>query len=59
MGNKRDIKQFKQACREAGVLDDLIYAASKEFHAAKRRGEVTQHMRYGELVAWMREWRRS
>jgi hypothetical protein len=59
MGHKPDIKQFKQACREAGILGNLVYAASTDFHAAKRRGEVAQHMRYGELVAWLTEWRRS
>jgi hypothetical protein len=59
LGNKRDIKQFKQACREALVTGDQRHRASDALHAAKRRGELPMHIRYDELVAWLREWRRS
>jgi hypothetical protein len=60
LGHKPDIKQFRQACREASVERDQRHQASDDFHAAKRRGELPrQHMRYGELVAWLREWGRS
>lgn len=41
------------------MLGDEIYQASEDFHAAKRRGEIDKHMRYRDLVAWLREWRWS
>jgi len=59
MGHKPDIKQFKQACRAASVVGNARHRASDDFHAAKHRGEASQHMRYRELVAWLQEWRRS
>jgi hypothetical protein len=59
VGHKRDIKQFKQACREARVVRDQRHRASDDFHAAKRRGELPEHIRYGDMVSWLREWRRS
>jgi len=32
---KRDIAQFRQACKEAGLTRQERYAASKELHAEK------------------------
>jgi hypothetical protein len=29
---RRDNKQWEDACREAGVVDDDAYAASDDFH---------------------------
>jgi hypothetical protein len=56
---KRDIKQFKQACRQIGIERRQRYRASDDFHEAKDRRELPPHMSYAQLVAWLREWRRD
>jgi hypothetical protein len=56
---KRDIKQFKQACRQIGLPDEQRFEASDAFHEAKNRGELAAHMSYAELIAWLQEWRRD
>lgn len=49
---KRDIKQFRQACKEAGLTVDERYEASQALHADKESGgSGQQDMSYGELLA--------
>ncbi|MEJ7893546.1 MAG: hypothetical protein WKF94_13010 [Solirubrobacteraceae bacterium] len=57
MARKRDVQQFRQACREAGLTRDERYEATKAFHAEKRSTGSRGDMAYGELVAWLREWK--
>lgn len=57
MTRKRDIKQFRQACREVGLTVQERYEASQALHAEKESAGVQTHMTYGELVAWLRQWR--
>ncbi len=60
MTRKRDIKQFRQACKEAGLTVDERYEASQALHADKEStGSGQQDMSYGELLAWLREWKAS
>jgi hypothetical protein len=56
MSHKRDIKQFRQACREVGLTVEERYAASEALHAEKASGEVQADMSYAELCAWLRQW---
>lgn len=57
MGRKRDIKQFRQACKEAGLTAQQRYEASEALHAEKESGNVREDMSYGDLLAWLRQWR--
>jgi len=57
MGRKRDIKQFRQACKETGLTVRERYEASEALHAEKQAGSVQASMSYGELLAWPRQWR--
>jgi hypothetical protein len=59
MGHKHDIKQFRQACKEAGLTIRERYEASQALHAEKESGGGQKDMSYGELLAWLREWRNS
>jgi hypothetical protein len=53
MIRKRDIKQFRQACKEAGLTVDERYEASQALHVDKGSGGCGQRdMSYGELLAW-------
>lgn len=55
---KRDVKQFRQACNEVGLTSDQRYRASEDLHAEKEVAAVRRrHLSYGELVAWLREWK--
>jgi len=54
---KRDIKQFRQACKEVGLSALERYEASEALHAEKAAGGVRVHMTYGELLAWLRQWK--
>ena len=54
---KRDIKQFRQACKEVGLTAQERYAASEALHAEKDSSGMQEHMSYGELLAWLRQWR--
>jgi hypothetical protein len=56
VGRKRDIKQFRHACREAELTIDERYRASDDLHAEKASGTL-QAMDYGEMLAWLREWK--
>jgi hypothetical protein len=54
---KRDIKQFRQACKEAGLTAQERYEASEALHAEKQSGGVQEHLSYGDLLAWLRQWK--
>ena len=54
---KRDVKQFRQACKEVGLTARERYEASEALHAEKDSSGAEAHMSYGELVAWLREWK--
>jgi hypothetical protein len=57
MTRKRDIKQFRQAAREVGLTAAERFEASDALHAEKESAGGREHMSYGELLAWLREWR--
>jgi hypothetical protein len=60
MTRKPDIKQFRQACKEAGLTVQERYEASEALHAEKESFGVQAHkahMTYGELLAWLRQWK--
>ena len=57
MSRKRDIKQFRQACKEAGLTARERREASEALHAEKQGGHVQRDMSYGELLDWLRQWR--
>lgn len=57
MAHKRDIKQFRQACKEAGLTPRERYEASEALHAEKDEAGVQGHMSYGELRVWLRQWK--
>ncbi len=59
MTRKRDIKQFRQAAKEAGLTAAERFEASDALHAEKESGGRREHMSYGELLAWLREWRNT
>jgi hypothetical protein len=54
---KRDIKQFRQACKELKLTAQERYEASEALHAEKQTAGLREHMDYGELLAWLREWK--
>jgi hypothetical protein len=54
---KRDIKQFRQACKEAGLTVRERYEASEALHAEKETVGGQEDMSYGELLAWLRQWK--
>lgn len=57
MASKRDIQQFRQACKELGLSDDDRYAARDDLHAEKESGASKVHMDYGDLLTWLRQWK--
>jgi len=57
MSRKRDIKQFRQACKGAGLTAQERREASEALHAEKQGGHVQRDMSYGELLDWLRQWR--
>jgi hypothetical protein len=57
VSNKRDIKQFRQACREVGLTAGERYEASDALHGEKASGDIQADMTYGELVVWLRQWK--
>lgn len=54
---KRDIKQLRQACKEVGLTAIEQYEASEALHGEKASGAAREHMSYGELLAWLRQWK--
>ncbi len=59
MTRKRDIKQFRQACKEADLTVRERYDASEALHSEKESGGGQKDMSYGELLAWLRQWKES
>jgi hypothetical protein len=59
MSHKHDVKQFRQACREAGLTVSERYEASDALHAEKASGDVQVDMTYRELLNWLQQWRGS
>jgi len=59
MSHKHDVKQFRQACREAGLTVGERYEASDALHAEKASGDVQADMSYGELLNWLQQWKGS
>ena len=57
MARKRDVKQFRQACREVGLTVRERHAASEALHLEKEGTGQAEHMSYGELLAWLRQWK--
>jgi hypothetical protein len=57
MARKRDIMQFRQACKEVGLTPRERYKASEALHDEKGEAGVRVHMSYGELLAWLRQWK--
>jgi hypothetical protein len=57
VARNRDIKQFRQACKEVGLTPRERYEASEELHAEKGESSGQVHMSYSELLAWLRQWR--
>jgi hypothetical protein len=57
VASKRDIKQFRQACKEVGLTPRERYEASEDLHAEKERLGMLAHMSYSELLAWLRQWK--
>lgn len=56
MARKRDIKQFRQACTEAGLTEAERFAASKVLHEEKQATEL-EDMSYADLLIWLRQWK--
>ncbi len=59
MSHKHDVKQFRQACREAGLTIGERYQASDALHAEKASGDVQADMSYRELLNWLQQWKGS
>jgi hypothetical protein len=57
VARKRDVKQFRQACREVGLTARERYEASETLHAEKQGSGKKEHMSYEQLLAWLREWK--
>jgi hypothetical protein len=53
----RDVQQWKQACREAGLDDKEREIATREFHAEKKASGEKDHWPYRKLINWLREWK--
>jgi hypothetical protein len=54
---ERDVRQWKQACREAGIPEPERNQAAKDFHAEKEAFGERRHLPYGDLINWLRDWR--
>lgn len=57
MARKADIKQFRQACAELRMSAQERRAASIDFHSYKQASGRRGHMNYGDLLAWLRQWK--
>jgi hypothetical protein len=59
VGHKHDVKQFRQACKQAGLTVSERYQASDALHTEKTSGDIQADLSYGELLAWLRQWKNS
>jgi hypothetical protein len=57
LAKKADIKQFRQACAELRMSAQERRKASLDLHAHKRAHGSREHMDYGDLLAWLRQWK--
>jgi hypothetical protein len=57
LAKKADIKQFRQACAELRMSAQERRNASLDLHAEKQISGMREHMGYGDLLAWLRQWR--
>jgi hypothetical protein len=57
MSPRRDVDQFRQACRELEFSDEERFEASDDFHAEKESGAPKGHRDYGDLKDWLRQWK--
>ena len=57
MARKGDIKQFRQACAELRMSAQERREASIDFHAYKKGSGMREHLEYGDLLTWLRQWR--
>ncbi|HVY79188.1 MAG TPA: hypothetical protein VG898_11835 [Solirubrobacterales bacterium] len=58
MSRKRETRQFRDACRAAGIRTIEERArASVDFHTYKRQIGLRGHLSYRELVEWLRAWK--
>jgi hypothetical protein len=57
LAKKTDIKQFRQACAELRMTAQERRKASLDLHADKRTFGTHEHVDYGDLLAWLRQWR--
>ncbi len=48
---------FRQACREVGLTIRERNAASEALHAEKEATGKAEHMGYGDLLSWLRQWK--
>jgi hypothetical protein len=53
----RDVKQWKQACREVGLTKPERKQATKDFHKEKEAFGERRHLPYGNLIIWLQEWK--
>jgi hypothetical protein len=56
MSPAHDSKQWRQACREAGVPESERERASNDFHAEKKASGDRRHWPYRKLIIWLRDW---
>jgi hypothetical protein len=56
MSPRHDLTQFRQAAKEVGLSDEERYEASEDLHAEKASGRPRNHMSYGDLLTWLRQW---
>jgi hypothetical protein len=56
MARKRDLKQWREACREAGLTEAERFEASKDLHQEKVSGALADFT-YPDLLEWLREWK--
>jgi len=54
---RRDVNQWRQACKEVGLTKPERKQATKDFHMEKEEFGERRHMPYGNLIIWLREWR--
>jgi len=57
VARKREIKQFRQACKELGLSAEERFLASEALHAEKESTGGREHMNYQDLLAWLRQWK--
>ena len=57
LAHKADIKQFRQACAELRMSARERQEASIALHDRKQAAGMRSHMSYGDLLAWLRQWK--